>query len=272
MAKLDRLGWASGISFTAYGRSFGVRLNTSEVPEAVTAALPPGWAPRSSPEVDFLLSLRLAGDSRPGVREFNLLYVGPRLAARSHDRALVTGLMEQEIQGLLAAHAPDRVFVHAGVVGWRSLAVVLPGRSMAGKSTLVAALLRAGATYYSDEFAVLDEEGRVHPYARRLALRTPGGADRQTAAALGAATGRDPLPVGLVVRADYRPGRTGGRPGCLRPGPSWNSPTTPCPRSRTRQPGSACSAAWRILCPRTGARGEAGPTAAAILNYLDARP
>ncbi len=32
---------------------------------------------------------------------------------------------------------------------------------MTGKTTLVKAMVEAGATYYSDEFAVLDKEGLV---------------------------------------------------------------------------------------------------------------
>jgi hypothetical protein len=43
--------------------------------------------------------------------------------------------------------------------------MVLPGKSFAGKTTLVAALVRAGAEYWSDEYAVLDANGDVHPYA-----------------------------------------------------------------------------------------------------------
>jgi hypothetical protein len=109
-------------------------------------------------------------------------------------------------------NARDRVFVHAGVVGWQGRAILLPGRSMAGKSTLVRALLAAGATYYSDEFAVLDAKGRVHPFPRRLSLRRPGMlSDRPHAADLGAATGSRPLPVGLIVHTEYRPG-AGWRP------------------------------------------------------------
>jgi hypothetical protein len=34
--------------------------------------------------------------------------------------------------------------------------------SYSGKTTLVSELIRAGATYYSDEYAVIDERGRVH--------------------------------------------------------------------------------------------------------------
>jgi hypothetical protein len=36
---------------------------------------------------------------------------------------------------------------------------VLPGRSFAGKTTLVAALVQVGAEYWSDEYPVLDAEG-----------------------------------------------------------------------------------------------------------------
>jgi len=48
----------------------------------------------------------------------------------------------------VAEHAPDYIFVHAGVVAWRGRAIILPGVSFAGKSSLVAELVRAGATYY----------------------------------------------------------------------------------------------------------------------------
>ena len=116
------------------------------------------------------------------------------------------------LQTYVAMNARDRVFVHAGVVGWQGRAILLPGRSMAGKSTLVRALLAAGATYYSDEFAVLDAKGRVHPFPRRLSLRRPGMlSDRPHAADLGAETGSRPLPVGLIVHTEYRPG-AGWRP------------------------------------------------------------
>ena len=39
----------------------------------------------------------------------------------------------------------------------------------------MAELLRAGATYYSDEFAVFDARGRVHPYPKPLSIREKNG-------------------------------------------------------------------------------------------------
>jgi len=80
-------------------------------------------------------------------------------------------LLEAQVRAHIALHAPDRIFVHAGVVAHRGRASCCRGLSFAGKTTLVAALVRAGATYYSDEFAPLDADGLVHPYARPLSLR-----------------------------------------------------------------------------------------------------
>ena len=70
------------------------------------------------------------------------------------------------------------------------------------------AWLEAGATYYSDEFAVLDRAGRVHPFARPLAIRDGSTAltRRVPVAALGAETGTTPLPIGLVLVTSYRVG------------------------------------------------------------------
>ncbi len=109
--------------------------------------------------------------------------------------------------------------MHAGVVGWRGRAIVIPGHSFAGKSTLVAALVRAGATYYSDEYAVFDAHGRVHPYARPLALRdeTGGPSRKVQPEALGGPPGVKPLRVGLVVVTSYHAGAS-WRPRRLAPG------------------------------------------------------
>jgi hypothetical protein len=101
-----------------------------------------------------------------------------------------------------------RTFVHAGVVGWGRSAILIPGRSFSGKTSLVAALVRAGATYYSDEFAVVDKRGMVYPYARPLQVRE-NGSYRQTprlVEEIGGVAGKRPLPVGLVIVSRFKPG------------------------------------------------------------------
>ncbi len=192
-----------GFAITAYGLRIGVRANELSVLASLRDRLPPGWRLADARIVDRLYSLvvprregwhRLWGDTAPVTR----------------DRTLegILDSLESDLQLYVAERAPRRVFVHAGVVGWRGRAILLPGPSMSGKSRLVADLVRAGATYYSDEYAVLDLRGRVYPYARRLSLRGDRGLDRSrwSAAALGGRTGTRSLPVGLVVVSRYRAG------------------------------------------------------------------
>lgn len=67
--------------------------------------------------------------------------------------------------------SPYYVF-HAGVVERDGLALLLPGASGSGKSTITAGLLRRGFGLLSDEVAAIDRRtGRVVAYPRLLSLR-----------------------------------------------------------------------------------------------------
>lgn len=207
MAKLDRLAWAAGIAFTAYGVSVGVRVSDPRVLDRVRTLLPPGWKPAGKPTVRRLYSLIVGGPtSRPGVHRFNLLYADAAPLVRTHDLEEALERLELDQEQYIADQAQRHTFVHAGVVGWNGQAIVIPGRSGSGKSSLVKALVQAGASYYSDEFAVLDERGRVHPYPIPLAMRPDrDGATsmKYRAEALGGVAGVGPLPVGLVLLTRY---------------------------------------------------------------------
>jgi hypothetical protein len=213
-----------------------------------------------------------AGGGR-GVRRFHLLYAGAEMVARSLDPEAVLERFESDLQLYVAERAPRRIFVHAGVVGWKGRAVVIPGRSLSGKTTLVSELVRAGAVYYSDEYAVIDREGRVHPYARPLAVREGGGL-RQTRKAVeefGGSAGEEPLPVGLVVVSRYERG-TSWRPRPLTSGEcvlELLSNTVPARRSPARAM-SALTKASAGATALTGPRGEAAVAARAIMRCLGA--
>lgn len=111
----------------------------------------------------------------------------------------------RELEHWVAEHAREVVFLHAGVVSVDGAAILLPGTTYAGKSSLTAALLRAGATYGSDEYAVVTPDGLVHAYPRRLTLRTPQGIVRMPASELGAGAFAEPLRVAAVVDVRYQP-------------------------------------------------------------------
>lgn len=209
MRKLDRLGWAVGLTFRSYGVRFGVRSDGPRALERVTECLPPGTRPAATGVVERLYSIKLGGrGERRGVRSFSLLYSDHVRVARTADEGELFERFEADLQLTVAEAARGRVFVHAGVVGWGGKAVLIPGRSFSGKTTLTAELVKAGATYYSDEFAVLDREGRVHPYAKPLAVRDDSTHRQRKVRVeeLGGSAASKPLPVRLVVVSEFRAG------------------------------------------------------------------
>ena len=273
MEKLDRLGWAAGLAFTAYGRRIGVRVNRPEALDQVVQRLPFGWRPAPSPLVDRLYSI-LVGTPNPSetIRRLNLVYAGSAPLARTRDLGDALEAFESHLHLSVAAEARGRLFVHAGVVGWRGRAILIPGRTLTGKSRLVAALVRAGATYYSDEYAVLDAAARVHPYARSLSIRENGGgrALRVPVETLGGAAGTRPLPVGMVLVTRYRPGAR-WRPIRLSPGQATLALLAETPAARTR-PAAALRGLRRVAdraVTLKGVRGEADESAALILQACD---
>lgn len=138
---------------------------------------------------------------------YRLIQNDERLAS-GRSRRKFFKFFDSIIRAAVAEYAVDRVFLHAGVVGWKGKAIVIPGDSFKGKSTLVAELVRNGAAYYSDEYAVFDENGLVHPFHRPLAMRTDDGKYRAyelTVDELGGTYGKGPIPVGMVLLTEYAP-------------------------------------------------------------------
>ena len=212
MQKLDRLVWADGISIRTYGMRIGLRATKTGVLKEFLPFLPPGWKPMRSSIVDRVYSVIAGGEGpRPNIRLFNLVYANATRVARTPELYQAIDAFESDLQMYVAEMSPHRLFVHAGVVAWRGKAVVIPGKSFSGKSTLTSELVKAGATYYSDEYAVLDANGRVHHYARPLSIRENGHLERPKkykVEVFGGKAGARPLPVGLVVVSKYKPGAT----------------------------------------------------------------
>jgi hypothetical protein len=262
------------MAFLSYGVRVGVRVSDPAALDQVLEYLPPGSKPARSPIVSRLYSLVVGGvGSRPGVRRLSLLYADAARLVRTTDLDRVLETLESDVQLYVAAEAPRRLFVHAGVVGWRGRAIVLPGHTFSGKTTLVAALVKAGATYYSDEYAALDAHGRVHPFARRLSVRERGAfekAKRYPIETLGGRVGARPLPVGLVLVSRYRAGAR-WRPRHLSPGAGALALLTHAVSAR-RQPAFALTSLQQVVSRAPvmkGVRGEAQEVVEAILKALD---
>jgi hypothetical protein len=173
--------------------------------------------------------------------------------------------------------SPKYVFLHAGVVGWRGKAIVMPADSFQGKSTLVTELVRAGAEYYSDDFAILDAEGRVHPFARRISMRGTDKRGRMTlydhsAEELGGRAGQKPVPVGAMIFTKYAEnGRW--RPRILTPGEGALQalPFTLSLHTRPEFSLQVLNLAASRAIIATSLRGNAEKFASILLDFVDKR-
>jgi hypothetical protein len=195
----------------AYGTPLRLRAGDGRLLQGLLGRLPPSWESAGNGGGGRCYVLTRSAGS------LTLTADGETLAEGDDEYAL--SAFQADLDSHVAECSADRVFVHAGVVEWRGRAIVLPGPSLAGKTTLTTALLEAGATYFSDEFAVLDAEGRVHPYPRPLGLRDPATGTRtsRSAASLDSAVGTEPQPVALVAVVRYDGSVRSWRPRPLSP-------------------------------------------------------
>lgn len=204
----DRV-WNESLRLTSYGVRAGIRANRKGTLDQILPYLPPGWKESRSPNVDRMYSFVIGDQARRGKARLNLVYADDSRIAGTPKLEQAINAFESDLQLFVAENAPRRVFIHAGVVGLRGKAIVIPGRSFSGKTSLVAALVKAGAIYYSDEYAVLDTLGRVHHYARPLSIRENGHLEKPKkyrVETLGGRSGVKPLPVGMVVVSKYQAG------------------------------------------------------------------
>jgi hypothetical protein len=92
-----------------------------------------------------LYSWVVGGQRKPNLRAYNLTYAGRGRSARTLERDELFEAFERNLRMTIALLSRKFVFIHAGAVGWRRRAIVIPGRTFVGKSTLVEAMVREGA-------------------------------------------------------------------------------------------------------------------------------
>lgn len=207
---LDNWNWPERMAFVSHGVHISIQVTEPAALVPIKLRLPPEWQESKELGARPLYSLVVGNQvAPPGLDRLHLLFRGDALISAAYNLEPVLGALESELDRRVAERAaPDRIFIRAGVVGWRGRAILILGPPQSGTTTLVATLLRAGGSYYSDHYAVLDSDGLVHPYARPLWLSAGsfGNPVRHRPEELGAGIGTQGLGVGTVVFACYRPG------------------------------------------------------------------
>ena len=160
-------------TFNCSGLRVSIAASQPSLLDSIVAMLEPEIQPTVPGEVDVAYQIK-EEDGAVGGEKYSL-FEQEQLVGCDLNFAAALQLLERELHHFVAQHSKDHVFIHAGVVGWAGQAILLPGQTYSGKSTVVMELVRAGARYYSDEYAVIDPSGRVHPFRRPIRLRDPRG-------------------------------------------------------------------------------------------------
>jgi len=196
------------IKFQAFGVKIGIEAEKIQYLEKLYRLLektfPSGFENIEEQEIEFRFVIK---SSRTEKSERFELFRNNEKLIEDAGGDFFFQMVESEVRVTVAEFAVSRVFLHAGVVAWKNQAIVIPAKSYSGKSTLVAELVKKGAVYYSDEYAVLDAAGNVQPFPKWLSLR--GIIDPYTqlecsVESIGGIAGTKTIPVGMVLIARYK--------------------------------------------------------------------
>jgi hypothetical protein len=188
-----------GFRVSVFGVDLAVACDSDEAAAALERYVLP-WLPRAAPDpsiADRRVEVRRASHDGPG---FEVVVDGVGVAiAPSPDAAIPH--VQRALDDAVVRGQTAMAVVHGGVVAHEGRAIVMPAATHAGKSTLVAELIRRGAVYCSDEYAMIDAAGRVHPYPRAVLMRDESGRDQppRLAADLGGTDARAPMRASLIV-------------------------------------------------------------------------
>lgn len=137
------------------------------------------------------------------------------------DASAAVRALNHELLQALMARCRAHYFVHAAVLEHGGRALVLPGLSRAGKSTLALALVLEGARFLSDELLCFTHAGRAEALPRAFKIRDEcaGYFPELAPRFVGTGEGRflpfealpadvvsGPVPVGAVVVPRWEPG------------------------------------------------------------------
>ncbi|MDQ0348059.1 hypothetical protein [Ancylobacter vacuolatus] len=255
---------------SAFGAVMEIACRDPDARAACTAALPAYWQRADGAEPDMRFAIESSGPAHGGAARFRFLEEST-LRGNDLTRAQVAPFLAWRMDYQLGAFARDCAFIHAGVVLHEGRALLFPGTSHAGKSTLTAALVRAGATYISDDVAVIGLDGRLSLLSRALTLRADMAGDFHLPEAGGAARLREGSPpVGAVLVLTYR---AGAPPLDLKPlsaGEAMLRLVANAMNAR-HQPETVlgcCAAALALAWSGEGVRGAADAAAGQILSQM----
>ncbi len=205
--RFDKILWKAHLGIECLGVEIVVQSVCSDaiakLRKKLSIILPIEWSEIFKKQIRHRFYLIKEKNSR---KKFTV-YKNEELLAEKISLEEVFNTLETQIRMTIAEFSEKFVFLHAGVVSWQGSAIVIPGKSFSGKTTLVAELVKRNCEYLSDEYAVIDKKGFVHPFPKKLSLRGIIDDYRQVdfdVEELGGKAAKTPIPIGFLLLTKYQ--------------------------------------------------------------------
>jgi hypothetical protein len=168
--KLANIQWKEHISFTSFGVNITVRFDSVGYIEQIVPFLPPFAEIVANKTVDFIYSVVNAKTDK----SYCYIYRNGEQINKQRGNGNTLSSLNVFFSTATANFAVNHgVFIHAGAVAWKGKGIIIPANSYNGKTTLTAELTKLGATYFSDEYAIINKNGELLPYPKTLSIRKP---------------------------------------------------------------------------------------------------
>ncbi len=207
--KFSKIVWEDSFAFESYGVKIVIKSNDRETLERLKQRLPL-LLPTGIKEIESEIAehhFSIIWSKTP--RQKNLAYKDDEEILRQKSSENKLDSLESKIRLTVAEFASDFVFLHAGAVAYQDKAIIIPARSFSGKTTLVAELAGRGLGYYSDEYAVIDKDGMLHPFTKQLSMRGIINSYEQVdmdVEEFGGRKAEKPINIGLILVSTYKKG------------------------------------------------------------------
>jgi hypothetical protein len=164
----ERVPWVyRSPCYQALHLRFGVRCADPDVGAYLDHVLSGLRRDQDEPEIWYSVG-RSGTQERPYSVQF-----GSELLSLTHSKAFAIETLLWHINGAIVDRADPFVVLHAGGVALEGVGAIISGPSGAGKTTLTAALVRAGFRYLTDEALAIDPATHLlHPYPKALNIRS----------------------------------------------------------------------------------------------------
>jgi hypothetical protein len=149
--------------YQALSYEFRVRTGIPEVAEHLDRLL--AWFRASGANGAPAYWIRRGSKGRPRFA----VYLSGRCVQRTDTAGAVLDFVLWSVTSQAVQRTEDYLVLHAGAASWKGLGLLLPAPPDSGKTTLSAALTRAGFSYLTDEAALIDPRTAIlHPFPRAL--------------------------------------------------------------------------------------------------------